>query len=253
MSAAVAAPAADRAARRRALEARATQQAFFGAFLMVWAVGLWLWVIFTAVQILVTLLLARFLELGDGNVVISIGPVGAPQIFLFVMGLVTGAGLLTIHVTAGGTRRSAVRGWLLAAPAVGATFAVVSVLVTALVRWISALAGSAPAVGPFLGAAPAVAALAVLGTAAFLAGVCGNAGYRRYGAGGGTLFLPVAIAPVVLAYVALLPAGGFASDTAVGPGADVAWWGWLLTVPCLAAAAALTWLLHRRIAIGAAG
>lgn len=247
MSAAVAAPAADRAARRRALEARATQQAFFGAFLMVWTIGLWLWAIFTAVQILVTVLLARFLDQGDGNVVISIGPVGAPQIFLFVMGLVTGAGLLTIHVAAGGTRRSAVRGWLLAAPAAGATFAVVSVLVTALVRWIAALTGSAPAVGPFAGAAPAVAALAVLGTAAFLAGVCANAGFRRFGAGRGTLFLPVALCPVVLAYLALLPAGGFASGT--GPGAGVAWWGWLLTVPCLAAAAGLTWLLHRRIPI----
>jgi len=253
VTAAVGAPTADRAARRRALETRATQQSFFGAFFVVWTVGLWLWAIFTAVQILVTLLLGRFLDPGDGSVVISIGPVGAPQIFLFVMGLVTGAGLLTIHVAAGGTRRSAVRGWLLAAPAVGATFAVVSILVTALVRWISALTGATPTVGPFSGAAPAAAALAVLGTAAFLAGVCANAGYRRFGAGGGTLFLPVALAPVVLAYLAPLPDGGFGSGATLVPGAGVAWWGWLLTVPCLAAAAVQTWLLHRRIAIGAAG
>ncbi|PWD50226.1 hypothetical protein C8046_05660 [Serinibacter arcticus] len=76
----------DRAERRRRLETRATSQAFWSALGMVWTIGLWFWAIFTVVQVVATSLLARFLESQDGEIVISVGPVGAPQVFLFVMG-----------------------------------------------------------------------------------------------------------------------------------------------------------------------
>lgn len=244
---------ADRARRRRQVERRATSQAFWSALGVIWSIGLWFWGIFTLVQVVTTSVIARFLEDADGEIVISAGPVGSPQIFLFVMGIVTAAGLLTLHVSAGGTRRSAVRGWLLAAPAVGVTFAVAGLLLTALVRWIASFAadrwGSSVAgygTPPFEGAPAAALALAILGTATFLTGVAVNAVYRRLGGWWGTLALPLVLAPALLAHGALL-LGGDTRGGVPGPGTTAA--GWLLSLPCLAAAALLMHLLVRRLPI----
>lgn len=236
--------------RRRALEKRATAQAFWGALIMIWTIGLWFWAIFVVAQVVVTAILGRVLSEADGEVVISVGPVGPPQIFLFVMGIVTAAGYLTIHVASGGTRRSATRGWLLAAPAVGVGFAVVSTVTTALVRWLALVLpgwfGRSEAVAPFADAVAGTAALAILGTTAFLTGIAVNAVYRHLGGGRGTLCLPVVVAPLLLGHWLLVPDLANSSPAA---GAGVGWLAWVAAVGLVAVAAAGVTLLLRRIPI----
>lgn len=248
---------ADREARRRRLEGRATLQAFLGAAGMVASIGLWFWGILAVVQIGLGVLLPRLLDVlgsGSAGASVQVGPVGAPQVFLFVMGIITGSGFLDVHVAAGATRRSAWRGWVLAAPAVGIAFAAVGLLTTALARLVAAAivpdqAAAAGAHGPFDDALPVAAALAVLGATAFLVGIAVNLVYRHLGGGLGTLALPVALAPVVLAHVVLLQGGASTPDGGSVPGVGTSPLGWSLAVVCLALTPPLLHVLLRRLPI----
>ena len=239
--------AGDRLTRRRQLERKATRSAFDYALGIVWSIGLWFWAIFTAVNVLANVVLARFV-LGT----VEVGPGGSPQVFLFVMGIITGAGMLSIHVVAGGTRASLVRGWLLAAPVIGAGFAV---LTTVLVVVVGRLTTGNPIpswdamVGITLGGL-------VLGTLVWITGISVNAGYRRWGGWRGTLTLPLVLAPVAGAFWGL-QRGSTSIETVAQESPLLGWGlgvatsplGWLIAVAMLAVAGLVMWLLVCRISI----
>ncbi|GMA32011.1 hypothetical protein [Litorihabitans aurantiacus] len=246
-----AATTAARAARRRAVERRGLEQILVGALGLVAAIGLWFWGILVVLQVGIGIVLPRVLDDEEAGIQISAGPVGPVQVFLFVMGIVTAAGLLTVHVAAGGTRRSAWRGWLLAAPVVGVSFAVVGLGVTALSRAVATASGpdGASLPGAFEAAVPTACGLAILGTTAYLTGIAVNVTYRRLGGGLGTLALPLVGAPVILAHVVLM--GGGSGDGGVGdvPGVATSVVGWAAAVGCAVVAGVLVALVVRRTPI----
>lgn len=229
--------ASSRQLRRSQRERLGTQMAFWGAMGMTWAVGVFFWVIYLAIQVVSTFAVARW---GEESVDLSISQ--AAPVFVFVMGILTPASLLTVHVVSGATRRCAIRGYVAAAAVIGLTFAVAQTLFTLLAGWLAGVAGIEMDAGSDpLGM---VAGLTVAITIAFLTGVAVAAGYRRLGGALGTLALPVLLAPAALTFWST---GALRGQVSIGVG--VTGIGWLAALAGLVIAAGVVWLLLRRIPI----
>ena len=244
---ATAAPENSREQRRRDLERRSLRAAFADALGMTWTIAAWFWGIFLVVQIVVAFLANRYADKGID--LANFTPYGAPQIFLFVMGIVTGSGFLTVHVLSGGTRRSAVRGWLVAAPVLGVSFAVVNLLVGWIVKGAISLVGGEAESTTFYGDGEpitATAALAVIGTVMYTSGLAVFAAYRRWGGWLGTLALLVTLAPA--SFMSWSFDQGRAVEVAF-PGVGTSGLGWVGAVVAIPLAAALVYLLLRRIPV----
>lgn len=218
----------DRAARRRALERRGMNETFWSALIMVWTVGIWFWVIYIAIMVGLTFVMTRF---APEDVTVVFGQVQTPAVFLFVMGIIVVAAILNVHVLSGGTRRSAARGWVLAALALGTTFALASMGVALLVGWIATLQGADQFVG--VQTWSTLLAQVFASTEGVLAGIAVALGYRRFGGWLGTLALVVTAGPAAL----LLDRLG--TEPAMG---------WL-PPGVVVFTALLVWLLLRRIPI----
>lgn len=229
----------DRAARRRALEGRAYKQAFWGAVGMVWQIGVWFWAIYFAIQVISTIAVGVWMPGEDLDFSVS----QAAPIYVFVMGILAASTLLRLHVLSGGTRRSAIRGWLVAAPVIGVTFALTQTLVSFALSWLAGLFGfeATPSAGPV----EMVLGLVVLITTGFLSGVAVAAGYRTFGGGLGTLALPVLAGPGVVSLYLLGSFGG--SDGLIGSG--IGEMQLLAARLCVVVAAVFVWLLLRRIPV----
>lgn len=228
----------DRAARRRALERRATAMTFWSNVLMTWRVGVWFWAIYLVVVVAATYAATTFL--GDGAMFFA-GEGQTAAVFLFVLGILTVAQILNVHVLSGGTRRSATRGWLLAAPVLGVSFAAMTVLISLVARWIAADQGAE--LLTLAQMLTMLAALTVACTATALAGIAVALVYRTIGGWPGTLALPVTVGPASLVLVRL---GGTGSG-AIGDSATTA--DWILGLAAIAFTAVMVWLFLRRVPI----
>lgn len=228
----------ERQLRRRRLERQGTQMSFWGATGMTWAIGIVFWVIYIAIQLVATLAVGLWGE--ERGVSISIGQ--AAPVYVFVMGIITVASLLSVHVISGGTRRSAIRGYLAASLLIGVTFAVTQTLFTMLAAWLAGVAGLEVEASPE--PLSLVAGLTIAIAAGYLSGLCVAAGYRRLGGSVGTLVLPVWLAPGAGALWLLGALGG---DGLIGFGIGAT--RWLAALGCLLIGAVMVWLLLRRLPI----
>ena len=238
-------PDASRVQRRREVEARSMKAAFADAIGTAWTIAIWFWGIFLIIQIAVALIANRFA--GRGIDIANVTPYGAPQIFLFVMGIVTGAGFLTIHDPSGGTRRGAIVGWLVAAPVLGVSFAVVNWLFALIVKGaVTAVGGQQESILIYGENEPitATAALSLIGTVMYLTGFAVFAAYRRWGGWLGTLALLVTLAPA--AFMVWSFEQGHSVEASF-PGVGTSGAGWIGAVLALPLAAGLAHLLLRRI------
>lgn len=230
--------AATRAARRRFLRA------------MIVA-GLWFWGCWALLVLSLPLIVERWGGEADGLTYDAAG--GPVRWVAFAVGVVVTAGTLTVHVAAGGTRRSFVDGGLRAAAVAGPVLAVLGVLLTLAERAVYAELGrywqgpAAPlAVDTPTGIVVQVVGEALVVVTYLLVGVAVVAGYRRLGAWRGTLLVVPLLVPCALADVATRTGlfaiglrGGY-DDVALGVVATV---GGALVAAALAAVVA-TRMLH---------
>jgi hypothetical protein len=210
--------------------------------------GLLFWTAWTLLVLGAPLVVARWGGELDG---LTYDAAGSPARWVvFGTGVATTAGLLRIHVAAGGSRAAFVRGAAGAALPVGAVFGVLTVALVLLERATYARAGlpwqgAAAALDPatWTGAAVVVVTEAIGAVAYVLVGVAVTAVYRRFGALRGTLLaLPLLVPCVVVdlttrSGVFGLPVRGAYADTALGAPLAVA--------GALLAAAAAAVLAHR--------
>ncbi|MEU2199137.1 hypothetical protein [Isoptericola sp. NPDC019482] len=206
--------AATRAARRRFLRA------------MIVA-GLWFWLFWSWLVLTLPAIVERWGGEADGLTYDAAG--GPVRWVAFAVGVVVTAGTLTVHVAAGGTRRSFVDGGLRAAAVAGPVLAVLGLLLTFAERATYARLdrywqGPAAAldVDTPTGIVVQVVGETLVVVTYLLVGVAVVAGYRRLGAWRGTLLVLPLLAPAALADVAtrtglfaLWLRGGY-DDVAVG-------------------------------------
>ncbi|GAB6940432.1 hypothetical protein ACQP60_14685 [Isoptericola variabilis] len=206
--------AATRAARRRYLRA-------------VLVAGGWFWACWALLVISLPLVVDRYGGEADG---LTYDAAGGPVRWVgFAVGVIVTASTLTVHVAAGGTRRSLVEGGLRAAAVAGPVLAVLGVLLTLAERATYARLGR-PWQGPAAslgvdsatGIVVQVVGESLVVVAYLLVGVAVAAGYRRLGAWRGTLLVVPLLVPCVLADVATrtglfaLPLRGGYDDVALG-------------------------------------
>lgn len=122
--------AADRALRRRTLERRSASLALTGSTRWVLRRGIWWWLAFVFVFTVVTGRIASWTGSDEPFRITQALP-----LVLAFQAMSWWRGLLRVYVLAGGTRRSALLGGLIAAPVVGALFAAVQAAFTLVVSW----------------------------------------------------------------------------------------------------------------------
>ncbi|MFC7877963.1 hypothetical protein [Isoptericola sp. NPDC057391] len=186
--------AATRVARRR----------FLRALLLA---GLWFWAGWALLVLCLPVIVERWGGEADGLTYDAAG--GPVRWVAFAVGVVVTAGTLTVHVAAGGTRRSFVDGGLRAAAVAGPVLAVLGVLLTLGERAVYERLGrywqgpsAALGVDSPTGIVVQVAGEALVVVTYLLVGVAVVAGYRRLGAWRGTLLVLPLLVPAALADVA---------------------------------------------------
>jgi hypothetical protein len=209
--------AVDRAAVVRAADRRAVRRAwdYLAGGQTIFALGFW--ALFALVIVVVPLLVrANGGEMGAG---VLHGASYSARWFAFALAIATSSSLITVHLAAGGTRRSFFRATVGAAAVVGLTYAVLYGLATI---GESALFGALgwdwvrPAGMPVTGTAATVADAAAEGLACAVYSLVGTAiamGYQSHGAWLGTALIVPGL--VVLALEGVATRTGSAGD-AVG-------------------------------------
>lgn len=150
---------------------------------------------------------------GDVDLRSSSGFFTAPWIFLFVMGIVLLAQVSRLHVVAGGTRRSLLRGERQASAVIAVTFGATGwlvlrlsdVVVRALGHELRPVDGALATSGTSIWLALLVHVLA--SGVLFATGVLVGHAYRRVGGWLGTLALPLTLLPAAAALAAFEVAG----------------------------------------------
>ncbi|MGF0118185.1 hypothetical protein ACQFYA_17970 [Promicromonospora sp. Marseille-Q5078] len=206
--------AATRAARRRFLRA-------------IFVAGIWFWAAWALLVLSLPLIVDRWGGEADGLTYDAAG--GPVRWVAFAVGIVVTAGTLTVHVAAGGTRRSFVDGALRAAAVAGPVLGALVVLLTLAERGVYAQLGrswqgpSAPlGVDTPTGVVVQVVGEALVVVTYLLVGVAVAAGYRRAGAWRGTLLVLPLLVPCALADLATrtgvfsIPLRGGYDDVALG-------------------------------------
>jgi len=206
--------AATRAARRR----------FLRALLLA---GAWFWAGWALLVLSLPLIVERWGGEADGLTYAAAG--GPVRWVAFAVGVVVTASTLTVHVAAGGTRRSFVAGGLRAAALAGPVLAVLGVLLTFAERAVYAgldryWQGPAAALGVDTptGVVVLVVGEALVVITYLLVGMAVVAGYRRLGAGRGTLLVLPLLVPAALVDLATrtglfgIPVRGGYDDVALG-------------------------------------
>lgn len=234
--------AADRALRRRTLERRSASLALTGSTRWVLRRGIWWWLAFVFVFTVVTGRIASWTGSDEPFRITQALP-----LVLAFQAMSWWRGLLRVYVLAGGTRRSALLGGLIAAPVVGALFAAVQAAFTLVVSWSLGLSSAAGAAGWLTHAPPwpLFAAVTIAATCGLVSGVAISAGFRALGGWRGLLALPVLAAPLIAAMVWLNAFG----EGAVPIGIGVQPWQWVAATGCPVVAGAMVWLLVRRVPI----
>ncbi len=239
-------------ARRHAASTRRRSQAlrafdwFFGVQLYLAA---WFWAI-ALVCVTITLLLVH--NLGEVQLSIFQFVQHGGLWFPFSIAIIAATAQLTLHVTSGMTRRSFIRGALLAAVATGILMGVTTSAGLVTEGWLYA-ANDWPHTVETEGAEPALRAgfwpmllgLCLVYTSGTLSGLLVGVTYYRTGGWWGTIALPLSLSPILL--VNLVSASswapfGFTFDLSA-PGATLA------ALAVLTAAAAAFHRLTRRVPI----
>lgn len=225
--------AATRAARRRFLRA-------------IFVAGIWFWAAWALLVLSLPLIVERWGGEADGLTYDAAG--GPVRWVAFAVGAVVTAGTLTVHVAAGGTRRSFVDGALRAAAVAGPVLGALVVVLTLAERGVYAALDrywqgpSAPlGVDTPTGVVVQVVGEALVVVTYLLVGVAVVAGYRRLGAWRGTLLVVPLLVPCALADLATrtgvfgIPLRGGYDDVVLGVVGTV---GGTLVAAALAAAVA---------------
>ncbi|MFD7023148.1 hypothetical protein [Promicromonospora sukumoe] len=187
-------------------------------------VGLWFWGIYLLYAVGITVgnaLTGNDLEISAFDA--TIGSSRWPMIWLGIAGSV---GLLALHLSAGGSRRSLFGGVVRGALVVGAGFGVVTTLALLGERALSTSLGMT---WRRLGALPFDSPLAVLGTAVaeslvittyLLVGACIGAGIAHYRAWGALLVVPLAVPAVLVDLATRTGVIGAAANIELRPDID---------------------------------
>lgn len=214
------------------------------------AIGMTLWASMIVWPILMLVMAIPFVFVSPEATFEVTMVTGAPQVFLFIMGILTGATYLTVALTSGLTRRSLIEGWALAAVVLGVVTAVIQFVVEGLFDWLWGLTHAVDVTASF--DPRALGAMFLVNVVAYLTGVAVHANYRvlmgELGVLGGwlgTLTLIPVLVPLAVAVLATRLGQGAAG---VQPGVDIGL-GWLWAVLAVVAAAGMVWALLRRIAI----
>lgn len=164
-------------------------------------VGIWFWVIYALYA--VGIIVGNAAAGNDLEISALDATIGASRWPMIWLGISASVGILALHVSAGGSRRSLFEGVLRGALVVGAGFGAVTTLVLLGERLLSTSLGMT---WRRLGALPFDSPVAVLGTALaealvittyILVGASIGAGFTHLGAWGGLLIVPLAV-PAVL-------------------------------------------------------
>ncbi|MEL7976447.1 hypothetical protein AAG589_11340 [Isoptericola sp. F-RaC21] len=240
---------ARRAPARRAPAAAATAAARNRFVRTLTVGGTWFWGCWAALVLALPLAVERWGGEADG---LTYDAAGDPARWVpFAIGIVLTAGLLTVHLSAGGTRRSFLGGGARAGALVGVGFGVLVVLLTlAEERLYTSLdrpwQGSATPLGldTPVGVGVTVVGETFVVVTYLLVGVAVGAGYRRLGAWRGTLLVVPLLVPCAL--VDLVTRTGIFGIPLRG-GYDHVALGAVLTVVGGAAAAALAAAVAHRM------
>ncbi|MBO9568172.1 MAG: hypothetical protein J7503_05040 [Cellulomonas iranensis] len=193
-----------------------------------------------------------------GRVDVSIAVHGRQALvwFLFSQAIQVAATYPRVHVAAGMTRRSLVRGTLLASGATGVAYALVLTGVVLLERWLHGLAGWGSVLREIqlAGADAPPWALpvdtVVLTLLAITTGLLVGITYQRWGAWA-TLTLPLTVGPLLaLLYLGIAPTGDVPGLGQIAPRALVGLVGVVGVVVVLAVAAAFA-VIARRLPLSA--
>lgn len=164
-------------------------------------VGIWFWVVYVLYAVGITV--GNALSGNDLEISALDATIGAARWPMIWLGVTASVGILALHVSAGGSRRSLFEGVVRGSLVVGAGYGVVTVLALWGERALSTSLGMT---WRRLGALPFDSPAAVLGTVVaealvittyLLFGACVGAGFAHYRAWGTLLIVPLA-APVVL-------------------------------------------------------
>lgn len=168
-------------------------------------IGIWFWGVYALYAVAITVgnaLAGNDLEVSALDVTL-----GAARWPMITLGVIASSAILTLHVAAGGSRRSLFAGVLRGAVVVGAGYGVVTTLALLGERLLSTSLGMT---WHRLGALPFDSPLTVLGTTVaealvlttyILVGACIGVGFTHAGAWGTLLIVPLAL-PAVLADLA---------------------------------------------------
>ncbi|MEV0891998.1 hypothetical protein [Promicromonospora sp. MEB111] len=168
-------------------------------------VGLWFWGVYALYAVGITV--GNAAAGNDLEISALDATLGAARWPMIALGVLASSGILTLHVAAGGSRRSMSEGVVRGAVVVGAGWGVVTTLALLGERLLSTSLGMT---WRRLGALPFDSPLTVLGTTAaealvlttyILVGACIGIGFRHTGAWGTLLIVPLAL-PAVLADLA---------------------------------------------------
>lgn len=227
----------DRATFVAAAERRATRAVTVNTVASAWWVGGWFWVIYILVLAVLTVVFVAVDEAGARS---ASGSFGAPWVFVFVMGIVLTSQTATLHLVAGGTRHTFLRGGRWSAVGVGVTFGIASWALLVLRDTVVRLLGHEVApVDGVLDAAGSGLWLALLvhvvaSVALFATGALVGLAFRRLGGWFGTLALTLTLLPGGFALWAFEQAAG---DGSTAPDARA----WLLVLVGGVAATLAAW------------
>lgn len=189
-----------RAGHRRGVAVVARRLRVSGA-----TIGIWFWGIYALYAVGITV--GNAAAGNDLEISALDATLGAARWPMILLGVLASSGILALHVSAGGSRRSMFDGVLRGALVVGAGFGVATTLALLGERLLSTSLGMT---WRRLGALPFDSPLAVLGTTVaealvlvtyILVGACIGTGFSHAGAWGTLLIVPLAL-PAVLADVA---------------------------------------------------
>lgn len=214
----------------------------------------WFWPI--ALLALAAATVAVWVAAGRVDVSIAVHGRQALVWFLFSQAIQVAASYPRVHVAAGMTRRSLVRGTLLASGATGLAYALVLIGLVLVERWLHALAGWGSALREvqLAGERAPLWALpidtVVLTLLAITTGLLVGITYQRWGARA-TLALPLTVGPLLaLLYLGIAPTGDVPGLGDVAPRALVGLAGGVGALGVLVVAAAFA-VIARRLPLSA--
>ncbi|WP_265522943.1 hypothetical protein [Oerskovia flava] len=202
-----------------------------------WLVGAAYWVVVLAIGAVIL-----YIELRGDDVSISAvgGPASSARFFLLVLGIILPLGMIALHVSAGGTRRSLTHGLWAGSLVTGVTFGLATTLVLWCGGWLFTRQGwtiepERAVYGDWSQIGSVLVVESLYCTVYFLAGMIIALAYYRTGGWLGTLLIPVALVPLLVAETTL-QSGYFGSPLSGALGVPEMS-GWLVPLGGLAAVA----------------